>query len=106
MPASLTTRKDAGFSLTEVLVALVLYGVVISALMGYHRGLTLSFQSLWQYRELWRIAAQQVESQALPPPLGWTVTRGQTSTAGCVSISVIVTSPAGRRGELSRLQCR
>ncbi|MEH4692304.1 prepilin-type N-terminal cleavage/methylation domain-containing protein [Atlantibacter hermannii] len=105
MSAALSPRVRKGFSLTEVLVALVLYGVVTTSLMGYHRGLSLSFHSLWQYRELWRIAAQQVEPSALPPPSGWTVTRGQTSVAGCVSISVIVTSPAGRRGELSRLQC-
>lgn len=105
MPASLSVRARNGFSLTEVLVALVLYGVVVTSLMGYHRGLSLSFHSLWQYRELWRIAAQQVEPLAPSPPSGWTVTRRQTSEAGCVSISVIVTSPAGRRGELSRLQC-
>lgn len=105
MPVAITTRVNRGFSLAEVLVALVLYGIVIAALMGYQRGLSLSFHSLWQYRELWRIAARQVEPHSPAPPSGWTVTRMQTSEAGCVSISVIVTSPAGRRGELSRLQC-
>ena len=86
MSAALSPRVRKGFSLTEVLVALVLYGVVITSLIGYHRGLSLSFHSLWQYRELWRIAAQQVEPSALPPPSGWTVTRGQTSVAGCYPV--------------------
>ncbi|WP_313107717.1 prepilin-type N-terminal cleavage/methylation domain-containing protein [Atlantibacter sp.] len=105
MQASLNAPAPKGFSLTEVLVALVLYGLVITSLMGYQRGLSLSFHSLWQYRELWRIAAQQVAPQAPAAPPGWSVTQRQTSVAGCVSISVIVTSPAGRRGELTRLHC-
>ena len=36
MSAALSPRVRKGFSLTEVLVALVLYGVVITSLMGYH----------------------------------------------------------------------
>lgn len=105
MLVALKNRARNGFSLAEVLVALALYGVIIASLMGYHRELALSFHSLWQYREVWRIAARQVEVEAPPPPPGWTVTRKQTSAAGCVSISVTVTSPAGRQAGLSRLQC-
>ncbi|HAZ54526.1 MAG TPA: prepilin peptidase-dependent protein C, partial [Franconibacter helveticus] len=29
----------------------------------------------------------------------------ETSLVGCVSISVIVTSPTGRQGQLARLHC-
>ncbi|WP_276529007.1 prepilin-type N-terminal cleavage/methylation domain-containing protein, partial [Enterobacter hormaechei] len=31
--------------------------------------------------------------------------RGQTTHAGCVSITVTLISPLGRRGEITRLHC-
>lgn len=104
MSASLK-HVEAGFSLVEVMVAMVLIVVISTALMGYHRALIQSFESQWQYRQLWRIAGAQAD--ILPPPLpsGWRVNREQTSAAGCVSITVIVTSPSGRHGQLTRRHC-
>lgn len=105
MPASPRALKEAGFSLPEVLISMVLLIVVIAALSGFYRSLAMGFQAQWQYRQLWRFASQQAEIAPSTLPAGWNVTRVQTSTAGCVSISVIVTSPTGRHGQLARLHC-
>ncbi|EGT5711136.1 prepilin-type N-terminal cleavage/methylation domain-containing protein [Cronobacter dublinensis subsp. dublinensis] len=105
MPAAMKPPRQAGFSLPEVLVSLVLFIIVIGALTGYYQTLAQGFLYQWHYRQLWRFASQQAEIS--PPPLaeGWKATRVETSVAGCVSISVIVSSPGGRQGQLRRLHC-
>nr|WP_318383853.1 prepilin-type N-terminal cleavage/methylation domain-containing protein [uncultured Enterobacter sp.] len=102
MPASL---KQKGFSLPEVLLAMVLLVMVVTGLSGYHRALVNGFNAYSQYQQLWRYAWQQTQRQAMALPPGWQVKRMQTTTAGCVSISVTITSPVGRQGQLSRLHC-
>lgn len=97
--------KEAGFSLPEVLVSLVLFVMVSTALSGFYQRLAEGFQAQWQYRQIWRFASEQAEIAPPPLPAAWKVTRVETSTAGCVSISVIVTSPTGRQGQMTRLHC-
>lgn len=105
MSASRRAVSQAGFSLPEVLVAMVLFVMVTVSLSGFYRSLAMGFQSQWQARQLWRFASQQTEIAPPALPQGWKATRLQTSSAGCVSISVIVTSPTGRQGQLARLHC-
>lgn len=97
--------KQRGFSLTEVLLAMLLMVMVVTALGGYHRALASGFWSASQWRQLWRYAWQQAQPDAPPLPPGWQVNRGQTTAEGCVSINVTVTSPAGRQGQMTRLFC-
>lgn len=100
-----TSVKQQGFSLPEVLLAMVLLVMVVTALSGFHRALAADF-ALWsQYRALWRQAWLQTlpEAPFLPPE--WQVQRLQTSDAGCVSINITIISPSGRRGQMTRLHC-
>ena len=105
MPTSPMRSKQQGFSLPEVLGAMALFSVVMLALLSYHRVLQQGFQSQWQFRQLWRLAAELSEPGVPVPADEWKITRQQTSASGCVSIAVTITSPVGRTGQLSRLHC-
>ncbi|ELY5937609.1 prepilin-type N-terminal cleavage/methylation domain-containing protein [Cronobacter malonaticus] len=105
MPASIARHRQTGFSLPEVLVSVVLFIVIIGALTGYYQVLAQGFLHQWHYRQLWRFASQQAEIDPPSLPEGWKATRVKTSSAGCVSISVLVSSPGGRQGQLRRLHC-
>ncbi|SMG40707.1 prepilin-type N-terminal cleavage/methylation domain-containing protein [Cedecea sp. NFIX57] len=102
--ASIVSRQG-GFSLPEVLCALALFAIVMTALLGYHRVLQQGFTSQWQLRQLWRVAREQTEPEVRPLSDAWNVHQQQTSSLGCVSIDVTVTSPEGRIAQLSRLEC-
>lgn len=102
---SASINKQRGFSLSEVLLAMVLMVMVVTALGGYHRALASGFTTASQWRQLWRVAWQQAQQDAAPLPPGWQVRRGQTTVQGCVSISVSVISPVGRQGHITRLFC-
>lgn len=102
---SASIKQENGFSLPEVLLAMVLLIMVVTALSGYHRVLVKGFNEYGQYRQLWRNAWQQSRQHPDPVPEGWQVRRIQTTTAGCVSISVNMTSPLSRKGQMSRLYC-
>ena len=91
MSASL--KNQQGFSLPEVMLAMVLMVMIVTALSGY------------QYQQLRRHGWQQTQLRANSPPAHWQVNRMQTSQAGCVSISVTLVSPGGREGEMTRLHC-
>lgn len=102
MSASL---KQQGFSLPEVLLAMVLLVMVVTALGGYHRALALGFSEWSQYRFLWRHAWQQAQMQPPPLPVGWHIQKRQTSNQGCVSINAIIVSPSGKEGQMMRTFC-
>ena len=103
MSASL--RNQQGFSLPEVMLAMVLMVMIVTALSGFQRTLMNSLASRNQYQQLWRHSWQQTQLRAISPPANWQVNRMQTSQAGCVSISVTLVSPGGREGEMTRLHC-
>lgn len=102
---SVAIKQSRGFSLPEVLLAMVLMVMVVTTLGGYHRALAGGFSAASQWRQLWRVAWQQAQRDEAPLPAGWQVRRGQTTAQGCVSISVSVISPAGRQGKMTRLFC-
>lgn len=103
MPASLSRQR--GFSLPDVLLAMLLMVMVVTALSGYQRALMNSFVVNGQYLQQWRHAWRQTQLRPLSPPDNWRVNRMQTTQAGCVSISVQLVSPLGRQGAMTRLHC-
>lgn len=102
---SATVAKQKGFSIVEVLLAMMLMVMVVTGLAGYHRVLASRFVTLEQYRQLWRHVWSQSQLAAGEMPPGWQVNRMQTTPAGCVSISVSLISPLGRQGQMTRLHC-
>lgn len=102
---SATVAKQQGFSIVEVLLAMMLMVIVVTALAGYHRVLASRFVALEQYRQVWRQVWNQSQLTPAELPGGWQVNRMQTTQAGCVSISVTLISPLGRRGQMTRLHC-
>ncbi len=98
-------NRQRGFSLPEVMLAMVLMIMVVTALSGYQRALMNSFIVRNQYQQLWRHAWQQTQLYPFSPPVNWQVNRMQTTEAGCVSISVKFSSPLGRQGQMTRLHC-
>ncbi|URN98499.1 prepilin-type N-terminal cleavage/methylation domain-containing protein [Leclercia adecarboxylata] len=102
---SATLARQKGFSMVEVLLAMMLMVMVVTALAGYHRVLASRFVTLEQYRQLWRHIQVQSQLSAGDVPAGWQLNRMQTTQAGCVSISVKLISPLGRQGQMTRLHC-
>ena len=91
MSASL--KNQQGFSLPEVMLAMVLMVMIVTALSGFQRTLMNSLASRNQYQQLWRHGWQQTQLRAISPPANWQV------------ISVTLVSPGGREGEMTRLHC-
>lgn len=106
MRTTITRRSQRGFSLPEMLIALLLFILVTNTLLDYHRAIAAGFQQQQQYRTIWRLASQQAEINPPTPPAGFQVTRQQVPVAdNCTDIMVKVTSPTGRQGRLSRRHC-
>lgn len=103
MPTAMNRQK--GFSMVEVLLAMMLLVLVVTALSGYHRALAARFAVYNQYRQIWHHAWNQTQLTAPVLPEGWQSHRGQTTQAGCVSISVTIISPRGQQGQMTRLHC-
>lgn len=97
--------KQQGFSLPEVLLAMALLVMIVTALGGFHRALVTDLVTWSQYRTLWRHTWMQTLQNAPVLPSGWRVQRMQTSESGCVSINAILLSPSGRKGQMTRLHC-
>ncbi|MDR2265833.1 MAG: prepilin-type N-terminal cleavage/methylation domain-containing protein [Enterobacter asburiae] len=102
---SVALNRQQGFSLVEVLLAMVLLVTIVTALSGYYRALASRFVTLNQYRQLWHNAWNQSQVDINALPAGWQVSRVQTLQSGCVSITAIIISPLGQRGEMTRLHC-
>lgn len=102
MSGKLTPR---GFSLPEVILAMFLMVSVVTALGGYYRVLATSSLQLNQYRQMWRYSVAQTQLQEMALPEGWHSQRLKTSSPPCVSINVIITTPLGKQGRITRLHC-
>ena len=96
-------RTGAMHPFTALVICVLV--VVVTALSGYHRALAARFTVFNQYRQLWHHAWNQSQLSTNVLPAGWQASRGQTTLAGCVSITVTLISPLGRRGEITRLHC-
>lgn len=103
MPVAVNREK--GFSLVEVLLAMMLLVIIVTALSGYHRALATRFTLFNQYRQLWHHAWNQAQLSTPILPEGWQASRVQTTHARCVSITVTLISPLGRSGAMTRLHC-
>ncbi|MGL5239823.1 MAG: prepilin-type N-terminal cleavage/methylation domain-containing protein [Kluyvera ascorbata] len=99
------TLRTRGFSLPEVILAMALMVLVVTALGGYYRALATASAQLSQYRQLWRYAWEQTQPQPTVLPEGWRSQRVQTTSQRCVSISATITTPMGRQGRMMRLHC-
>ncbi|NUU67190.1 prepilin-type N-terminal cleavage/methylation domain-containing protein [Enterobacteriaceae bacterium BIT-l23] len=98
------TRRNSGFSLVETLVALVLFSLALSGLLGWQRSLMLGLREQHQMLLRWREAERLLEVQA-PASTVPGVIRGETIKEGCVSIWVMISGATGGNTRLSRLHC-
>lgn len=94
-----------GFSLAETLYALALFAMVMVLLLNYQRGLQQGAEAQWQARLLWRYALEQTEPGSPPLPQGWLTEKQQSPCGDCLCVSVMITSPQGRVGQLSKRLC-
>lgn len=102
-PRRINASDAAGFSLPEALFALLLMAVSTSALLQYHRVLTLGFSQQWQQREAWRVAEQRLLGREVP---GWqTRSEKKQGPVGCVLEKAEVSGPHQRHASLTRLTC-
>ncbi|QIE99415.1 prepilin-type cleavage/methylation domain-containing protein [Pantoea stewartii] len=77
--------------------------VSTSALLQYHRVLTLGFSQQWQQREAWRVAEQRLLGREVA---GWqTRSDKKTGSGGCTLETVTVSGPHQRQASLTRLHC-
>lgn len=95
--------RQQGFSLVEMLFALLLFSLSYTALLHYQQALAQSFHWQWQQREAWRQAYQRLQGKA--PPDWQTQQRTHSGPPGCRRVTALVISPAGRRAELTQLYC-
>ncbi|WP_312758419.1 prepilin-type N-terminal cleavage/methylation domain-containing protein [Pantoea brenneri] len=103
MPEWTTAYETAGFSLPEALFALLLMALSSSALLQYHRALTLGFSQQWNQREAWRVAEQRLIGHETP---GWRATlQTRSGPAGCRLERADVLGPQQRSASLTRLRC-
>lgn len=86
-----------------MLFALLLMATSVSALLHYHRALTLSFSQQWQQRAAVRVAAQRLMGHDVE---GWRASlQRSASAAGCTLERVEVSGPHQAHAALTRLRC-
>ena len=74
-----------------------------SALVQYHRALTLGFSQQWLQREAWRVAGQRLAGHEVE---GWRSTlQRQPGPGGCMLERAEVQGPQQRAATLTRLRC-
>lgn len=96
-------KPEAGFSLVETLLALLLFAISLTALLHYQRLLTEGFYLQWQQREAWRVAARRLQGQE---SAGWQTTLQQLPGAeGCQLWQATASRPALAAVTLSQLHC-
>ncbi len=97
-------KHQRGFSLPETVLAMALMVLTVTALGGYQRGMAQGIVQLNQTRQLWRTRGAIASSPRRPRRHGQ-VSRMQTSTQRCVSITVTISMPVAKRVQMTRLHC-
>lgn len=108
-----STRRQAGLSLPETLLAMLLLSISVLGLLHYYQSLSQGFSRQWQVRQAWSEAHDQLESfavtgqgKALEKP-GWRVdVTAVPSFSGCRQVTAAVTTPLNYQSRLSRLICQ
>ncbi|MFS2225446.1 prepilin-type N-terminal cleavage/methylation domain-containing protein [Pantoea sp. B65] len=96
-------KRQRGFSLPEVILALLLFSLSLTALLHYQRVLTEGFARQWQQRQAWRYAAQRIEGHVVD---GWqTQLLVQSGPGGCQLLSAQASGPLGGEARLTTLRC-
>lgn len=106
-------RRQAGLSLPETLLAMLLLSISVLGLLHYYQSLSQGFSRQWQVRQAWSEAHDQLESVAvtgkgkvLERP-GWQVAITTVpSFSGCRQVTATVTAPLNVQSRLSRLICQ
>ena len=99
------TLRQRGSSLPEILFALALFSTVLTLLLNYHRVVQQGFEAQWQTRQAWRYALEQAERDPQALPEEWLADRQQWRCGSCLCISVRITSPQGRHGQIRKMHC-
>lgn len=107
MSAPLMARAR-GFSLPEVLIALLLMMLVVTALSGYQRALYTGLNGWRESRQIGRYGRGQALAVPGPLPEGWRQHREQVTSSGgqCFITTITLTSPRGRQGRFRTLHCQ
>lgn len=66
-----TLNRQRGFSLPEVILAMALLVITVTALSGYQRALMTSLVVRAQYQQLWQYGWQQTALYSFSPPESW-----------------------------------
>ncbi|WP_261368872.1 prepilin-type N-terminal cleavage/methylation domain-containing protein [Yersinia rohdei] len=109
------TTEQRGFSLPEVLIAMLFFSVSLLGLLQYHQALLQGFSSLWQQRQAWSVLNQHIDSggDELPSePLtsgmkgNWQYHQIMTQVDGeCAEFSFTLKIRAKQSADLSRWFC-
>ncbi|WP_275556369.1 prepilin-type N-terminal cleavage/methylation domain-containing protein [Mixta sp. Marseille-Q2659] len=96
-------NREAGFSVVETLIAMLLFTISLTALLHYQRVLTAGFYQQWQQREAWRVAARRLQGEESK---SWQTTLQLLPGAeGCQIWQVTASRPALKAVTLSQLRC-
>jgi prepilin peptidase dependent protein C len=101
--AVLLMNREAGFSVVETLIAMLLFAISLTALLHYQRTLTAGFYQQWQQREAWRVAARRLLGEESE---GWQTTlQSLPGVEGCQLWQATASRPALAAITLSQLRC-
>ena len=96
-------KPEAGFSVVETLLALLLFAISLTALLHYQQRLSEGFYRQWQQREAWRVAARRLQGEESE---GWRTTlQPLPAVEGCQLWQATAAKPGLAAATLSELRC-
>ncbi|MCW7547839.1 MULTISPECIES: prepilin-type N-terminal cleavage/methylation domain-containing protein [Photorhabdus] len=116
MKSDLFYEHQAGMSLPEVMIAVMVFSVSLLGLMRYHQALLFGFQQHWQqskadklsygYLEQYELIAGQNPLPEIILPPGWHAEFQTTyPLSGCYQLTVMVTTSYNQQSKASRWIC-